>query len=202
MNDDAELHCVPARCRARMRGFTLIEVLAALIIVSLGMLGVIEAVSQTVSHATYLRDKTMAHWIGMNRLAEVRLAGRVPEITKSDGQLEYAGQRWRWKMNVTQTPVKSMRRIDINVRRDGSPETSSLAAITGFYGTAVERPGVVSTTKQWGPIPGLNTEGDGDGANPRDPKNPRNPQTQPTPPDEPPDQPTGPVPEPDEEESR
>ena len=48
-------------CNARASGFTLIEVLAALIIVSLGMLGVIEAVSQTASNGAYLRDKTIAH---------------------------------------------------------------------------------------------------------------------------------------------
>ena len=64
--------------RSAQRGFTLIEVLAALVIVSLGMLGVIQAVSQTASNSVYLRDKTLAHWIAMNRLTEGRLAQTAP----------------------------------------------------------------------------------------------------------------------------
>ena len=51
-------------CHAR--GFTLIEVLAALVIVGLGMLGVILAVIQAARNGTYLREKTLAHWIAMN----------------------------------------------------------------------------------------------------------------------------------------
>ena len=44
-------------------GFTLIEVIVALVVIALGMLGVIQAVSQTASNTGYLRDKTIAHWV-------------------------------------------------------------------------------------------------------------------------------------------
>ena len=47
------------------RGFTLIEVMVALVVIALGMLGVIQAVSQTASNTGYLRDKTVAHWVYM-----------------------------------------------------------------------------------------------------------------------------------------
>jgi type II secretion system protein I len=56
--------------RRRATGFTLIEVLAALVIVALGMLGVIEAVTQTARNGTYMREKTLAHWIAMNVITE------------------------------------------------------------------------------------------------------------------------------------
>jgi general secretion pathway protein I len=176
------------------RGFTLIEVLAALIIVALGMLAVIKGVNETVRNSNYLRDKTLAHWIAMNQLTEVRLSGRVPEMAKSDGDLQFAGQKWRWKMNVTQTPVKSMRRIDINVRRDGMPDTSSLAAITGFYGSTVERPGIVSTKQAWAPTPALLGQS-GDPNNPN-PANEPNGSPEPPPPQPSVDLPTGEVPMP------
>ena len=178
------------------RGFTLIEVLAALIIVALGMLAVIKGVNETVRNSNYLRDKTLAHWIAMNQLTEVRLSGRVPEIAKSDGDLQFAGQKWRWKMNVTQTPVKSMRRIDINVRRDGMPDTSSLAAITGFYGSTVERPGIVSTKQPWAPAPALPGES---GGNPNDPNNPNHPNNPSNPYNNPNRSPGQPSPQPSED---
>lgn len=124
------------RC-TRSAGFTLIEVLAALIIVSLGMLGVIEAVSQTARNDAYLRDKTIAHWVAMNQLTKVRLETRAPKIDKSSDEVDMANRRWRWSMTITQTPVESVRRIDISVAPAEASKESSLARITGFYGTAI-----------------------------------------------------------------
>jgi hypothetical protein len=50
-------------------------------------------------------------------------------------------------MDVTQTPVETIRRIDISVRPADAKEGSSLASVTGFYGTAVAPPG--STLVAW-----------------------------------------------------
>lgn len=119
------------------RGFTLIEVLAALVIVALGMLGVIEAVTQSTRNGTYLREKTLAHWIAMNVIAEQRLQPEPPAVTESSANVEFAGERWEWTMRVTQTQVESLRRMDVSVRQIDSPENSSLATVTGFYGTAI-----------------------------------------------------------------
>jgi general secretion pathway protein I len=135
------------------RGFTLIEVLAALIIVSLGMLGVIQAVSQTASNSVYLRDKTLAHWIAMNRLTEVRLAATAPPIDETSDEVDYAGRRWRWTMEVQETPIESMRRIDVRVSlADTGDDDAALALLTGFYGDAVAKPG--TTLVSWDPVAG------------------------------------------------
>lgn len=137
---------------ATERGFTLIEVLAALVVVSLGMLGVIQAVSQTASNSVYLRDKTLAHWIAMNRLTEVRLAQAAPALAKTSDELDYAGRRWRWTMEVQETAVESMRRIDVRVSlADAGDDGSALAMITGFYGDAVAKPGTIRVN--WDPVP-------------------------------------------------
>jgi general secretion pathway protein I len=133
--------------RIRILGFTLLEVLAALVIVALGMLGVIEAVSQTASNSSYIRDKTLAHWVAMNQLTQARLSQSPPKIDKSSDEVEMADRRWRWTMEVTQTPVESVRRIDISVRLKDADENSSLATVTGFYGAALAQPG--STIVMW-----------------------------------------------------
>ncbi|MBC7983968.1 MAG: type II secretion system minor pseudopilin GspI [Candidatus Obscuribacterales bacterium] len=131
--------CESINCRSR--GFTLIEVLVALMIVSLGMLGVIQAVGQAASNSSYLRDKTIAHWVAMNRLTELRLQKQPPARGESSGQVEMAGQRWRWQANVEQTGVASMSRIDISVAFQEADTDTQLASITGFFGTMVAPPG-------------------------------------------------------------
>lgn len=148
------------------RGFTLIEVLAALVIVALGMLGVIEAVTQTARNGTYLREKTLAHWIAMNLVTERRLLGSPPQVGVTSDELEYAGQRWRYTVKVTQTQVESLRRMDVSVRPADAPEDSSLATVAGFYGAAIGAAG--GGTLDWsgadtagGPA-GDDDDGDGD----------------------------------------
>jgi general secretion pathway protein I len=108
-------------------GFTLIEVLAALVIVALGMLGVIEAVSQQARNGAYLREKTIAHWIAMNVVTEQRLQPAPPPVADSSDDVEFAGQRWRW----------TMRRMDVSVRPADARDDVVLASVTGFYGSAV-----------------------------------------------------------------
>lgn len=123
--------------RPRHRGFTLIEVLAALVIVALGMLGVIQAVTQTARNGTYLREKSLAHWIALNVVTERRLQPSPPDVSESSDEVDFAGRRWRWTMRVTQTEVESLRRMDVSVRPVDAPDGSALATVTGFYGTAV-----------------------------------------------------------------
>jgi len=181
------MHAAEHASRAlRRRGFTLIEVLAALVIVALGMLGVIEAVTQTARNGTYLRDKTLAHWIAMNLITEQRLQSSPPDVTKSSDEVEFAGQRWRWTMVVTQTQVDSLRRMDVSVRRAEAPEDSSLMTLTGFFGTAIGAAG--GGTVDWvgtqsGGSPDADDDEDADAASPQD-ASPIDPQPSPEPPED------------------
>ena len=149
--------------RGRDRGVTLLEVLAALVIVALGMLGVIEAVTQSARNGTYLREKTLAHWIALNVITEKRLQPEPPPVTESSGDVEFAGQRWRWSMQVTQTQVASLRRMDVSVRPAEAPDSSALATVTGFYGTAIGAAGGGRLDWSGADKPGGTGDGDDEG---------------------------------------
>ena len=153
--------------RDRARGFTLIEVLAALVIVALGMLGVIQAVTQTARNGAYLREKTLAHWIAMNVITERRLLPAPPEVAETSDDVEFAGQRWRWTMTVTQTEVESLRRMDVAVRYADRPEGEALITVSGFYGTAIGAVG--GSTLPWADgKPACDDGGDGGSDQPSD----------------------------------
>ena len=128
--------------RAGKGGFTLIEVMVALLVVALGMLGAITAVSQAAGNGGYLRD-TDHGALGRHEpphrgpSAEERAAASTRPPTKS----RWAAASWKWTMNVTQTQVETIRRIDISVRPAEAKEGASMASVTGFYGTAVAPPG-------------------------------------------------------------
>jgi general secretion pathway protein I len=125
--------------------------MAALIIVSLGMMAVIQAVSQSANNSAYLRDKSIAHWVAMNRVTEMRLAAQAPATGESSGEVEMGGKRWRWSAQVTQTQLTTMRRIDVGVALLGDAkaadaalnEQNQYASITGFYGDKIAQPGTV-----------------------------------------------------------
>jgi general secretion pathway protein I len=152
-------------------GFTLIEVMVALIVVALGMTAVIQAVGDSASNSSYMREKTIAHWIAMNKLTEVRLVATAPKIAKTSDDIEMAGRNWRWTIDVQATPVETVRRIDVSVRPKEASEKSSLASVTGFYGTAIAQAGVVQA--DWSgalgaggvPPPGTENNGDNNGKN-------------------------------------
>ena len=156
------------RRHTRDWGFTLIEVLAALVIVALGMLGVIEAVTQAARNGTYLREKTLAHWIAMNVITERRLQGSQVDVGETSGDLEFANQDWHWTLRVTQTQVESMRRMEVSVRAAEARDGTSLATATGFYGTAIGQAGGMVAWAGTG-APGSGGDGDdeerGDGEN-------------------------------------
>jgi general secretion pathway protein I len=151
--------------RHDQRGFTLIEVVVALIVVSLGMLAVIETVGGTARNSSYLRDKTIAHWVAMNKLTEVRVLPNAPAVDKTSDEVEMAGRDWRWTMEVKQTPVESIRRIDISVRPAEAPEKSSMASVSGFYGTAVAPAGTTVVMWKGSPDGGPGSRGTRGGQN-------------------------------------
>ncbi len=141
----------------RSRGFTLIEVLVALAIVTIGMAAVMEALTSSARTAIYLQDKTFAEWVALNRMETVRLTGSPPAAGTSNDTLEYAGTNWEWQQKVTATRIPGMVQIEVDVRPADSQADDNrgwYATVTGFMSTALD-PGTIPEQSlfQWSANP-------------------------------------------------
>jgi general secretion pathway protein I len=124
-------------------GFTLIEVLIALVIVALGLSALLETLGSAADTSTWLRDKTFAQWIGLNQLETVRLSGTMPTSGSTDGELDYAGRHWRWRQVVSDLGMPGIFRIDVKVEpadTSGVDEQGWMTTVTGAMGDAVAPP--------------------------------------------------------------
>jgi len=117
----------------RRRGFTLIEVLIALAVVALALLGLTRTAAISVRDFDALRERTIAGWVAANVLTEARLSGALPSTGTSDGRVELGGRPWRWTRDVSATPDPEVRRIDIRVFAGEAKE--SVASLSGFAST-------------------------------------------------------------------
>ena len=99
----------------RHAGFTLLEVLVALAVLALALGTLIKVGADNANNAAYLRDKTFAHWIAMNRIAELRLEEQWPATGTRRGDSEMGGREWHWEAEISDTSDKAIRRVEVAV---------------------------------------------------------------------------------------
>ena len=116
----------------RQYGFTLVEVMVALVIVALALAAVTASMSQMVDQANLMRERTYASWIGLNRITELRLAPTTPNVGSSNGEVQYANVDWSWRAVVSETEVEDLYRIDVSVSFAGSDDV--VRTVSGFVG--------------------------------------------------------------------
>ena len=114
------------------RGFTLIEVMVALVVAALALVAVMASISQMIDAGTAMRDRTYAAWIAQNKIAELRLANTEPEVSTSNGDVEFAGLEWAWTATISETGVQYLYRVDVGVSFAGSEDV--VRTVTGFIG--------------------------------------------------------------------
>ena len=119
--------------RTSTRGFTLLEVMVALLIVAIALSTMIVAAGKDASDIGYLRDKTFAHWVAMNRIAEMRASRQFPKPGRHDGSEIIGDHEWFYTMNVELTQVAKIRRVDISVRADEGKHSPVLDSVSAFY---------------------------------------------------------------------
>lgn len=117
--------------RSSGRGFTLVEVLVALAIISIALLAALRAAGQGTNSVDDLRSRLLASWVAQDLLAEHRARADWIPLGIQRGSEREGGFDFKWRQEIIATPNPAFRRIDIRVFAP-TDESHFLAHLVGF----------------------------------------------------------------------
>ena len=103
------------KMRASPAGFTLLEVLVALVIVGTALGAGLRAVGSLTSNSAGLRASMMATWSAENRLVQIRLGREFPEVRKRNFPCPQGDLNLICEEQVLTSPNPLLRRIEVSV---------------------------------------------------------------------------------------
>ena len=96
-------------------GFTLLEVLVALVIVGTALGASLRAVGSLTQNSSSLRATTLADWSAENSLVDIRLSRAWPELGRRTIDCPQDEMRLVCELQVTPSRNKNFRRVEVNV---------------------------------------------------------------------------------------
>lgn len=101
--------------RYHSKGFTLLEVMVALVIVGTALGASLRAIGSLTQNSSDLRASMMATWSAENRLTQIRLAREWPPLGQRRFECPQAELQLVCEENVYATPNPYFRRVEVSV---------------------------------------------------------------------------------------
>lgn len=100
-------------------GFTLMEVLVALVILSVSFTAIYSGLSTNARALVYLQDKTAANWVALNVIAKYQLRWLpLQSINQhANGTEKMFHQTWYWNAKLSATTSPRVLLISVGVRK-------------------------------------------------------------------------------------
>lgn len=124
-------------------GFTLVEVMVALMIVAVALPAFLNLVMTQLDGTASIRDKTLAFWVAENELTRLRLRAKhgatdfsLPEEAR--GTTTQVGVEWHWQLSNEPLKVgefgemQGFRQIEIEVSLERDQD-NVMASLTGAF---------------------------------------------------------------------
>ena len=104
---------------SQQKGFSLVEVMVALAVLSMAGIALLNAMTQSVRATQTLQDQTLAAVVAENVMTQTyieRDQGR--SIQGERGDYELAGRNFYWQLDVLPTPQPGIRSVILEVRQE------------------------------------------------------------------------------------
>ena len=95
-------------------GFTLVEVLASLLIFSIAIIGLTHSGTESVRAVSVLEHKTYAGIVADNRIVQARL--KPLKVGTETGTEDVAGRIYEWREEILETQSAGFFRIVVTIR--------------------------------------------------------------------------------------
>ncbi len=116
------------------KGFTLFEVMIALAIVAIALAALVQAARANANNAAYLRDKTFAQWVAVNKMTEWRVNKDWLNTGEQKGHDLMGGNDWYWSAKISsETLDKNIRKVDFTVYRTEDDRIQGKAHVFRMY---------------------------------------------------------------------
>lgn len=113
------------------RGFTLAEVLVALVVISVSFIALMKVSTDVTRNHAYLQDKVIAHWVAKYHITNLTVKEIWPDVGKDKGKMEMANRDWYWHQEVSRTTEPNFRRVEVAVSSDRQGK-NRLTTLIGF----------------------------------------------------------------------
>ncbi len=112
------------------KGFSLLELLVAIAILSLAVIPMISSQSAAVKSTSILTEKALAKIVAENALTMFKSTEVPPSPGRHTGNDQQGGFEFNWHANVEYFPAQYLMSVQINVTR--VENSGSVYEITGF----------------------------------------------------------------------
>lgn len=113
-------------------GFTLLEVMVALLIVAVALGGAVKVIANAANNSTRMNNKTFANWVALNQIAKLRISNEWPKFGEQKGDSEMAQRKWAWVQKSIKTDDDNIRRIEMSVWLEDDQKSSPFVTVVGF----------------------------------------------------------------------
>lgn len=110
-------------------GFTLIEILVALAVIAIALGALMKASGSHINSISFLKQKTLAHYVAMNEITRLQVEHEWPDIGKTHKSTEMASYEWFWTREVkkvlnpiTGKPFDAIRQVTFTIFSDEDRE--------------------------------------------------------------------------------
>ena len=113
------------------KGFSLIEVVVSLFILSVSVITIYNLIISTASSSYDLEQRYLAKEVANNRISLIHTLEKSLRPIQRSGEMVMGGQQWQWDETINNGPSEEFFEYEIFIRREN--EETYIYTIKGLY---------------------------------------------------------------------